>query len=302
MPAAIDALTKAFGGAAEHGASVGIKQNTAEAIDLTKNALVTAEAVLDEAKTEMATRTQALRNVVKEAATFIILARDMLKPTLGTTYSTAWDAVGFVGTLQLRRNPAGIQFVLQKLKAYLELNVGAQSVEKNITPTRVQELIDSVVVKVCDVALQRAVVSRAVADRQVKLKAAMMRISNLVAELRGLVSPTDAIYGAFGLNMPGAKATPEVPESVTVKLMEPRKASVTWQKSPGADHYRLWKRVAGVDAEMVLVTTREECDFVFEDLPMDKTIELGISALNSGGESQRANIVLTTSAKDNAMP
>ena len=46
-----------------------------------------------------------------------------------------------------------------------------------------------------------------------------------------------------------------------------------------------------VDAEFVLVDTRADLDFTLEGLPRNATIQVALSAANSGGESAKSAVV-----------
>ncbi|MDB6026989.1 MAG: hypothetical protein JWM68_3212, partial [Verrucomicrobiales bacterium] len=57
----------------------------------------------------------------------------------------------------------------------------------------------------------------------------------------------------------------------------------------------VWKRVIGLDAEPVAVGSPADLDFTLENLPAASTVEISISAVNNGGESQLSEkITITT--------
>ena len=286
VPVALDVVSSAISGATDHGTTIGLKHNTVPVLTTDKNALSAADAAVDVALAELKARRAVLANASDAAISFIYLTRDLMKPTLGKRYSTAWNPLGFSGSLNVPRSSAKVKFVLQKLIGFLTENADMQSAEKNVTPERAQSLLDSIVTNENSAKAQEVVLRDAVKARQAKLKLVADRISSLVRELTDRIDPMDSRWIAFGLNLPGAKAIPAIPANVIAVLVGPTAAAVTWDRAARAESYHLWKKVIGVDTEMVRVETREDLDFVFEGLPSGKTVQLAVSAVNNGGESQ----------------
>ena len=287
---ALNGITKAIGGATEHGAAIGLAQYTAASLTAKKTSLVNAENAVDEAKAELATRQSTQASVLLTAIAFITLARDMLKPRLGKKRSTAWEAVGFSSFI-LPRNVAQAKFKLQKLVTFLTANPDAESAERNITAVRAQALLDDLIAKENAVTAQRTAVGNALKAKNSALNVVIRAIGGLVSELRGLLSPTDMIYLSFGLNKPGAKAIPSIPANLIAVLVGPSAIALKWDRSERAERYRIYKKVVGVDDALIAVESREDLDFVLEGLPSGKTIQLALSAVNDGGESQLSETV-----------
>ena len=286
--AALHAVDNAIGGATEHGAAIGIKQNDAASLTAKKEALLAADSALTAARVELRARKRDLTEAVSTSIAFVTLTRDTLKARLGTSYSTAWDVTGFVGTLKLPRNIAQILFKLQKLSIFLTANPDAQIAACNITAAQAQLLFDDLAAKQNALNAQKTVEGNAVIARKAALKTVTRAISNLVSELKGLVEPQDMVYLSFGLNRPGATATPDVPENVTAEVVLNDAAKVKWPPAPRADHYRVWKRVKDVDQNWVPVGSSTDPNFMMEGLPANSAIEVAVSAVSDGGESQRS--------------
>ncbi|MDB6025731.1 MAG: hypothetical protein JWM68_1954, partial [Verrucomicrobiales bacterium] len=121
------------------------------------------------------------------------------------------------------------------------------------------------------------------------------RIRDVINELNMRLDPLDERWLAFGLNKPGALDMPDVPENITAILIGPNAAAMKWDAAARATYYRVWKRVIGVDAEPVAVGSPADIDFTLENLPAASTIEIYVSAVNNGGESQLSEkITITT--------
>ncbi|MFN7141370.1 MAG: fibronectin type III domain-containing protein, partial [Limisphaerales bacterium] len=96
----------------------------------------------------------------------------------------------------------------------------------------------------------------------------------------------------------GLKQAPKKPENVSVVLEGETAASVKWSPAPRAQHYRVWVKVMGVDDEAKPVGRAGDCDFTIENLPPNAEVEVSISAVNTGGESGRSDVVLVATMKE----
>src|SRR5687768_9287934 len=116
---------------------------------------------------------------------------------------------------------------------------------------------------------------------------------DMIAELKSRLTPLDSRWVAFGLNKPGAEATPEVPANVVAVLVGATAASVKWGASERADYYRVWIRTA-VDQPWVSVGSDAGLDLTVEGLLRNTKTEVAVSAVNSGGESALSAITSVT--------
>ena len=289
-------------GIEKHGSAIGFKHSDAEMIAAGEVALSNADKLHLQERVELSKRRKALQALVPECVAFAGLAREFLKAHLGRKYSGNWIPVGFKGSLELPRTVPGLKPLLEQMASYFKLYPATQVAGAEITSARAKELYKQLIAAQGAVLAQLTVVRQALADRNKKFRILTKRLSNVGAELRMLVEPTDTRYLAFGLKMPGAKSVPEVPTNLVVKPHGPNAVSVSWDRSARAEHYRGWLKIKGQHEEAVSVGSRNDLDFAFENLPTDVEVELGISAVNSGGESQRATIVVTIPPGGNPMP
>ena len=72
--------------------------------------------------------------------------------------------------------------------------------------------------------------------------------------------------------------------------------AVKWDQSARAGHYRVWKKVVGVDENFISVGSPSDLDFTIENLPAGKTIQIAVSAVNNGGESLKSEVVTIVTA------
>ena len=85
--------------------------------------------------------------------------------------------------------------------------------------------------------------------------------------------------------MPGADETPDVPTNVSAVLVGPTAAALKWSASPRAEYYRVWMKIRNTEGDYTAVGSPADLDFTLENLPVNSTIDIVISAVNNGGES-----------------
>jgi hypothetical protein len=96
------------------------------------------------------------------------------------------------------------------------------------------------------------------------------------------------------LNWPGADEVPEVPKNISATLIGPNAAEVSWTVSPRTEYHHVWKKVADVDDDFILIGSPSDPDFMLEELSTQAQILIAVSALNSGGESRLSEPVTIT--------
>ena len=117
-------------------------------------------------------------------------------------------------------------------------------------------------------------------------------LRTLLSELHQVLDPMDSKWLAFGFNKPGAKAIPAIPENVFATLIGATSVSLKWDSSARASYYRVWKKVVGVDEDYIPVGSPADVDFTLEGLPSNSQVEILVSAVNIGGESQKTTVLL----------
>ena len=286
-------LTTAVGAAkaaADHGDSIGVLQNTAPKIEADILAVTEAIDAYEKAKAELSSRRATVRQVVGDSRSLLTAGRDNFKPFLGSEYNAGWDITGLTGSLAIPVAVDDVQPLLRSFKAYLLIHPEQEIDPRDITTAKYDLLFTDLVASRRAVRDQEVVVDQKRRVRDEKVRLLRKRMRDLIEELNMLLDPLDARWKWFGFNMPGAQATPDVPENV-VATLNGSNAALKWKAAPRADYYHVWKKVVGVDAELVFIGSRAELDFTFEGLPANATIELAVSAVNNGGESQPSEAV-----------
>ena len=300
----MDLSTSAIAGATDLDADM-LKQNTAAALAADRAAMLTARTELDVARQELDRRRVVLRDERAAVRDFVIAARDRLKRKLGNHHSGFWDETGFVGSLEMPRSIGGLKILVERLSGYYRDHPELESVEQDLNSVRAANLFKSLCAAENAVASQVSAVGTLQKRRDEKFLQLKRRLRGLVKELEDLIGPNDPRWLSFGLNLPGAHQTPDVPEEVTVELVQPDAAAVKWKRAPRAEYYHVFMKVEGVDEDFVRIGSPIDPSFIIRSLPANATVHIAISALNDGGESRLSTVVevcekvLPTSCRQN---
>ena len=272
-------------------AALGYSEAQGEAFRARIDDAIAARDLNVDAKVALGESRSAYVSVMKTARNLALTARDALKPHLGREYSAFWIEAGFVNNLAVPRNAAELFSVVQGIGSYLASHPDHEVAITNVTAARFTALASEMIA--CRAALDAAegnFVATA-QERDAKAKLVRTELSLLLAKLHRMFDPFAAMWEAVGFKRPGFKSVPEVPTEVVAEPISPTSVVVKGKPSARAERYRLWKKVEGVDAEFVEVATRVGLDFFLEGLPPGATIQLAVSAVNSGGESQLSQTV-----------
>ncbi len=136
---------------------------------------------------------------------------------------------------------------------------------------------------------QLAVVGQLMLDRNTKVKRLRIRLRGTINSIQQAIGPIDPRWASFGLNQPGLKAKPEVPENVSAVVLGDNATALEWEPSASAKYYRVWEKVDGVG--MVAIGSPTDPNFMLENRPANSLAELAVSAVNDGGESALSEIV-----------
>jgi hypothetical protein len=286
-----EAGEKAVAGATQYGEAVGLKHNTQTAIQTDLEAFVAARNAFEAGKVALAASRAVVLSVTSSAREHLTFSRDALKKRLGKHHSLAWNVTGFVDSLEVPYSPATVQVRLQDMQTYLTANPDAQNEGLEVTAARTEGLLNSLKAARATVDTRVTSVGDLLKARKGAAKELAQRLSWLLEELGRLLDPMDERWKAFGFKKPGAQVTPDVPQGVSATLIGPTAAAVKWTAAPRAEHYRVWKKVVGIDEDFVNVGSPADLDFTLEELPSASSIEVALSAVNDGGESAKSQFI-----------
>lgn len=269
-----------------HEVAIGVKQNLEAAMRAAITAALAAEASYAAAKATKKTLTTAVTIADSNGRAFIVTARSVLEPFLGTEPSAAWEPVGFPSdSLALPSTQAERQALLGKLKDYFTATPARENAPLVITAAQANVLFQALsdARSAANQGNTNAVTLKLARDGAVK--ALRKRMRGLIGELEQLLAEDDARWLAFGLTPPGAAETPEVPENLVLAGGGAGTVAVDWSDAPRADHYRVWRQVVGVDAEFIAAGSPTDSDFTLGGLPSGATVRVRVTAVNDAGES-----------------
>ena len=265
-----------------------VKQNTKAVLIAALANAQNAKAAHDTAVSTKDTLSAAFDVADANAKAFLHSARFVLAHFLGMFWSQAWMATGFPDqSTAVPENSSGREVLLGALKAYFTTHPAHETAGLNVTAANADTLLIAL-------AAARQAYTEAVADCRTKMLARdqafavlRKRMRGLVTELETVLDENDSRWLAFGLNIPGAPATPDMPTGLLATLIGPTAVALKWDSATRAAYYRVFKKVVGVDLDYIAVGSPADLDFTLENLPTNATVEIQISAVNDGGESPR---------------
>jgi hypothetical protein len=294
IAALVTAAQKSSGGAAEHAVSLGLVYTTKPLIDADINAVLLARDNHQVAKDELTRRRAAHETFLSGAISWTTVARDLTKRKLGNKHSSKWEDLGLKNSLRVPQYTDRLLAVIMQFKAFFELHPELEVPQLNITATGASSIAAELLGFKNAVNAQLTIVKTLQLVRDEKRKQLHWRMRAAIHELSCALDPDDPRWLAFGFNMPGAKAVPPAPENLIVLQAKTNSVAVKWDPTPRAEYDHVFVKVVGRDEDFNRVGSPRDPDFGFDDLPAAATVEVAITALNSGGESVKSKILTIT--------
>ncbi len=265
---------------------LGIKQNTLAALAPDLTAARAAHEALGPAISArlLATETQNTADAAGQAS--IVVTRDVLKTTLGTSYSQAWYEVGYRNhSLGMPSTLNGRLELLKRMADYLGAHQSLEAPQLNVTQQTLSTQHATLSGAIS--ALQGAWATQRAASnaRKTALAKLRTRLRGLLGELRQLLAADDPRWQNFGFNIPADNSTPAAPQNLAVMDGLRGHLLASWDRTPGAERYRVRKQVVGLDLDFVLAKTTSETEADLNTFQPGQRVRLEVSALNSAGES-----------------
>ncbi|MDB6025222.1 MAG: hypothetical protein JWM68_1445 [Verrucomicrobiales bacterium] len=296
IPVLIPTAIKTIIGSTLHAATLHVLQGTPGNVSFDLNGLVNARDSYENAKLSLTVTRNTFVLKTQMTRETIRIARDIIKQYLGTEYNSKWDGLGMKdGSIAVPYTAEELYPVALGFKAHFAANPERENIPLQITAVKMQALYDELIAAQTAVLSEEEAVDELKIVRDEKTDRLFKRLRATIEELTLLMGPLDPRWKTFGFNMPGADETPDAPLNVLAVLIGATTAALKWAAAPRAEYYRVWVRVIGVDAEPITVGSPADIDFTLENLPAGSTIEIYVSAVNNGGESQLSEkITITT--------
>ncbi len=290
MPVALIIANAAVDGCLENEELLGITRNTAERIEAERLALIASRTANEEGKAALATARMLRDELVDTARPFLRITRDILRLHFGAAYSQRWTAAGFHGSLQIPNPPEKVILLLEAMGEFFAENSSLEVAGLQITAVQVKARHAALLSAQHAVKNSDSRVKTLQAAKDEKFRVLRSRLRNLVKELSLILEPLDPRWKLFGLSVPGAKRTPGAPTNVAGTAISDTAFAVKWDPTPRAEYYRVRVRIAGVDEAPKWVGSPSDPDFVLEEMPADKDVEVTVYAVNRTGESVAAMV------------
>ncbi len=276
-------------GAKAKGALIDLKQNTEAAIRADLAAAKAAEQAYADAKTAKDTFSTNLRIADSNGRSFIKSVSAWFSETISEDWSAAWATTGFPNQSTAIPSTQDARLtLLDSLATYftknptMEVNTPKLVLTAAVAGTLFTALTDArtaVNNGNTDAGTKRDARDAAVDDLKTRLR-------GLIAELGQLLDDNSPIWDAFGLNEPGADATPDVPEApVLTPGGAPGTLHADWPHARNAARYHVWLFIVGVDTAYRNVDTVTDTADTLTGLPSGATAKIQITSVNDAGES-----------------
>jgi hypothetical protein len=225
--------------------------------------------------------------------TLLTAYRKVMEGVHGASFNAGWEAAGFTGaSTAVPRSHGDRLALLAAMRAYLTAH--AANEVSLPQPGGVPLAVTAAAALARHSALSdaRQAVNTAQADaalckgmRDADLDALFDEVSGGIAEVRDLLPADDARWEGLGLNIPANPSPPVAVATFTLVSAGPGKALASWAHARRATHYRVFKKVVGVDADFVQAGSAKDLEFILKDLTAGQTLQVKVLASNDAGDA-----------------
>ena len=297
LPSGLDALftlaDDMIDGLHTHEVAVGIKQNTEAAMQPLLDDCRTKQAAFVAKKQAKVDKTgvQTVKNSNSKA--FIGAARNAFAPSLGETWSTAWEPTGFPN--QSTAIPSNIeerQALLNALNLYLTANPTKENAPLGVTAVIANTLYNELSTARSDANQSVTDMINAMQARDTSEKVLRASMRGLIGELTQRLAGDDPLWYAFGLVPPDSLDTPDQPTGLTLTPQGDGSIRADWLNAPRAGGYIIEVQVVGVDAAFRPLMTATESEATLFGLPAGAMVKVRVIAVNAEGDQSPPSAVV----------
>lgn len=281
----------AANGLRDHGAALGVLQNTEPKLRADIAALTAARIAHSTASAAKSVGTATRNESDLLARQFLASTRKIFSIHFGGNWNTDWQRAGFPnGSTAVPESPAARFELLQRLVQFLETNPGYENAQLKVTAAFGKEILATLSERrsACAEAIRETTQTKEALDKA--MQALRKRVRGLLDELAQLLPDNDPVYYSFGLNAPTDPLTPCIPDGLHFKLSGTN-AYLDWADSRRAESYRVWKQTVGADNGFQCVAAVLESDYTLQGLTPGTVTQVQVSAVNGAGESQPSAMV-----------
>lgn len=236
---------------------------------------------------------RAARTAAQEAGLkFAAQAVDTLKGVLGRRWNSQWAGVGFTdGSIAIPSDPLP---TLTLLEAHYRTHAEHETAALDLTAVKAELAKQAIVTARAAANAARREEGLAKQARDAAFAKLRMRISLLREELGGLLDDDDPHWYDFGFRRPVDGQTPDLVDSLTLRLGAPGEVVAEWSRARLADNYRVsWKLAdAAPEVEPTQVGLFADQQAIITGLPSGVTITVIVTARNGSGESGKVTATI----------
>ena len=287
-------------GATQLGAAIGLKQNTAAMIKADTDALSDAGDQYNTADTAVRAANTTLRLAVSNARGFLLLGRDLLKPTLGGKASTAWAETGFSSqSLAVPSADDLLQAMLDKMRTYLTANPTRENAPANFTAVRALALYNALKDArsgTNGVTAKEDARKTAKAARDLTEAALRRRLTGLIGELGQLLDPMSPHWVTFGFQRPGAEEKPDPVKTLTATALGGGRVKLDYTGGARSAHFQICQITDPAAGTFEILDDATATTYLLENQTVGATLALKVRGTNDGGDgkfSPTAQITVT---------
>ena len=211
--------------------------------------------------------------------------RDYLKQYLGSAFNQAWVEAGFNNSIAVEEHDAFLAARLGSLQTFFGNHPAWEDAPHQITAAQAQALNAALTGTRGAVNAGKLAYAASKATRDAAFDAMRARLSGLCAELKQQIGRDDSRWLTFGLNVPNAPSTPDVPQNVAVNNATPGEFQVTCDASPNATRYRCYLQRPQIDPQPVLAGSSPAPLLVLAGLTLGELYDVYMSAVDGNAES-----------------
>ena len=273
-------------GCHKYEASLELARNKEANVSADLQSATAANNLFQAARTAKADAIKARRTADKNARAFIVIARDILKPHLGTSWSQRWMGTGFHhNSLAVPKALADRRALVENLKAYFTAHPEFEVSQAGVTAAAAAEHHTAFTDACGGVNACRADLGAKKSESKTATKKLRKRMRGLIAELKQVLPPDDPHWTGFGLNRPAAQPVPSAPLKLKVEAGGPGHLLATWKAPPYAKRFRIFKQIVGVDADFILAATVTDTSVNLNTFTPGSIVRLCVTTMNDAGES-----------------
>lgn len=281
-------------GAHNHGAAVGLKQNTETNLRADLDPAIAAQKDYKAAVSANTDLSAALTVADSNGKAFIGCARRVLASNFGETWNQSWAATGFPdNSTAVPGTQAKREALLLSLKNFFTDNPGYEvsTPKLGVTAAVANTLYTALTTTRTAARDGNTLSGQKKVVRDDTEQTLRDRMSGMIAELGQLLDDNDPLWLAFGLNEPGATNLPDSADALVLTAGPAGTVLAHWSAAPRATRYRVFQQITGVDTVPVNVKTVTEPETTLAGLPSGKTVQIYIVSANDAGQAAASDTV-----------